>query len=143
MTDTATPMHCPKCRAAMHALEGFEEAVVHRCEGCRGMWFEIMAHEQLRADAARIDLGEPASPAEGEYFDPTAPAPATLLCPACDHYPLVHMVDPHQPHIRFESCKFCYGRFYDAGEFKDFADDSEYDTAFDRLLKKVSAALAD
>ena len=59
------------------------------------------------------------------------------LCPACGHYPLIHMVDPHQPHLRFESCKFCYGRFYDAGEFRDFVDDSEYDTAFDRLIKKI------
>ena len=23
---------------------------------------------------------------------------------------------------RFESCKTCYGRFYDAGEFRDFAE---------------------
>lgn len=137
-----TPMQCPKCHAAMPPLEGFEEAVVHRCEGCQGMWFEIMAHEQLREDAGRIDLGEPVAPAEGTHVDPTAPAPTTLLCPACDHYPLIHMVDPHQPHIRFESCKFCYGRFYDAGEFKDFVDDSEYDTAFDKVLKKVSEALA-
>jgi uncharacterized protein len=32
------------------------------------------------------------------------------------------MVDPQQPHIWFESCKNCYGRFYDAGEFRDFAE---------------------
>ena len=33
------------------------------------------------------------------------------------------MVDLHQSHIRFESCKFCYGRFYDTGEFRDFVGD--------------------
>jgi Zn-finger nucleic acid-binding protein len=38
MSDMTTPMQCPKCHAAMQSLEGFEEAVVHRCEGCRGMW---------------------------------------------------------------------------------------------------------
>ena len=133
-------MQCPKCHAAMHPLEGFEEAVVHRCEGCKGMWFELMAHEQLREDAETIDLVAPEPPAEGVTFDPTAPGP-TILCPACDHYPLIHMVDPHQPHIRFESCKFCYGRYYDAGEYRDFVDDSEYESAFDRALKKVRAAL--
>lgn len=117
-------MRCPKCHAPMQPLPDLQEPV-HRCTGCQGMWFEIMAHEQLRDEARRIDLGEPTPPAEGEYFDPTAPAPATLLCPACDHYPLIHMVDPHQPHIRFESCKFCYGRFYDAGEFRDFVDDED------------------
>lgn len=108
----------------MHLLADLVEPV-HRCEGCKGMWFEIMAHEQLRDEAETIDLAEPASPTEGKYFDPTAPAPITLLCPACEHYPLIHMVDPHQPHIRFESCKFCYGRFYDAGEFRDFVDDED------------------
>lgn len=136
------PLQCPKCHAAMHLLEGFDESV-HRCEGCQGMWFELMAHEQLRDKAERIDLREPVPQSGQAHVDPTAPAPVTVLCPACDHYPLIHMVDPHQPHIRFESCKFCYGRFYDAGEFRDFVDDSEYETAFDKLLKKVSATLAD
>ena len=117
-------MQCPKCQSPMHLLADLVEPV-HRCEGCKGMWFEIMAHEQLRDEAETIDLAEPASPTEGKYFDPTAPAPVTLLCPACEHYPLIHMVDPHQPHIRFESCKFCYGRFYDAGEFRDFVDDED------------------
>lgn len=130
-------MRCPKCHAEMHLLPGHEEAVVHRCEGCNGMWFENMAHVQLRDEAERIDLAEPKPPAQEEAFDPTAPSAETLLCPACGHYPLIHMVDPHQPHLRFESCKFCYGRFYDAGEFRDFVDDSEYDTAFDRLIKKI------
>jgi len=134
-------MQCPKCRAAMHPLADLDEPV-HRCEGCGGMWFEIQAHEQLRDEAERIDLREPSPPAEGGYFDPTAAAP-TLLCPACDHYPLIHMVDPHQPHLRFESCKFCYGRYYDAGEFRDFVDDGEYETAFDRVLKRVAGNKAD
>ena len=142
MSDMTMPLQCPKCHAAMQPLEGYGEAVVHRCRGCEGMWFEIMAHEELRAHAERIDLNAPKAPAGDTQRDPAAPAEATLLCPACAHYPLIHMVDPHQPHIRFESCKFCYGRFYDAGEFRDYVDDSEYDTAFDRLFRKVAATLA-
>lgn len=141
MTDTTTPMRCPKCHAAMQPLEGYGDAVVHRCRGCEGMWFEIMAHEDLRAHAERIDLNAPKVAAGEPQRDPAAPAEATLLCPACTHYPLIHMVDPHQPHIRFESCKFCYGRFYDAGEFRDYVDDSEYDTPFDRLFKAVASKL--
>lgn len=129
-------MQCPKCHAPMHLLPDLQEPV-HRCEGCQGMWFEIMAHEQLRDEAERIDLAEPTAPAADEYFDPTAPARETLLCPACDHYPLIHMVDPHQPHIRFESCKFCYGRFYDAGEFRDFADDED-DSGLGGFLKRFT-----
>jgi len=129
-------MQCPKCNAPMHLLPDLDEPV-HRCEGCKGMWFEIMAHEQLRDQAEAIDPVEPATPAADQYFDPTAPAPVALLCPACDHYPLIHMVDPHQPHIRFESCKFCYGRFYDAGEFRDFADEED-ESAFTALLKRLA-----
>ena len=128
-------MQCPKCNASMHLLDGLDEPV-HRCEDCKGMWFELMAHEQLRDEADQIDLTEPAPPIKDEFFDPTAPAPVTLLCPACDHYPLIHMVDPHQPHIRFESCKFCYGRFYDAGEFRDFANDED-DSGLSGFLKQI------
>ena len=122
----------------MYLLANLVEPV-HRCEGCKGMWFEIMAHEQLRDEAVIIDLAEPAPPREGEYFDPTAPAPVILLCPACEHYPLIQMVDTHQPHIRFESCKFCYGRFYDAGEFRDFADDED-DSGIRTFIKRFTPA---
>ena len=122
----------------MYLLANLVEPV-HSCEGCKGMWFEIMAHEQLRDEAEIIDLAEPAPPREGEYFDPTAPAPVILLCPACEHYPLIHMVDTHQPHIRFESCKFCYGRFYDAGEFRDFADDED-DSGIRTFIKRFTPA---
>jgi hypothetical protein len=46
-----------------------------------------------------------------------------INCPVCPSgQPLIRMVDPKQPHIWFESCTVCYGRFYDAGEFKDFAE---------------------
>ena len=36
---------------------------------------------------------------------------------------MIAMVDVEQPEIRFESCKFCYGRFLDAGELRTLADD--------------------
>lgn len=113
---------------------------VHRCDGCQGLWFGQLAHELLREKANEIDLIEPhpvAAEAQTEaHFDPAAPAP-TLLCPACVHYPLIHMIDVQQPHIRFESCKFCYGRFYDAGEFRDFADET-----LEEFVKRFAASMA-
>lgn len=140
--ESATAMQCPKCHAAMHLLAN-QESPVHRCEGCHGLWFELMAHEDLRDHADEIDLVEPDPALEDQPLpaDPAAPAP-TLLCPACTHYPLIHMVDPQQPHIRFESCKFCYGRFYDAGEFRDFADEGDHETTLDKFIKVVAAKLA-
>jgi hypothetical protein len=32
------------------------------------------------------------------------------------------MTDHHQPHIHFESCTVCYGVFFDAGEFRDYKE---------------------
>jgi uncharacterized protein len=45
-----------------------------------------------------------------------------LDCPACGHSRMIKMVDAQQPHIWYESCTACFGRFYDAGEFKDVTD---------------------
>ena len=36
---------------------------------------------------------------------------------------MIRMVDVEQPEIHFESCKFCYGRFLDPGEFRQLAGD--------------------
>ncbi len=34
------------------------------------------------------------------------------------------MVVAGQPHIAYESCGFCHGVFFDAGEFKDFREET-------------------
>ena len=34
------------------------QANVHRCEGCRGLWFEMVDHETLKDRAAELDVGE-------------------------------------------------------------------------------------
>ncbi len=76
----------------------------------------MLEFELLRDDADVVDVGTAETGARYNNVD-------RIQCPACKHpSPLVRMVDAHQPHIWFESCKFCYGRFYDAGEFRDFAE---------------------
>ena len=35
---------------------------------------------------------------------------------------LIKMVDIEQPELHFESCKTCFGRYYDAGEFRQVSD---------------------
>ena len=110
-------MQCPKCHSTMEPI-AMAQANVHRCEGCRGLWFEMVDHETLKDRAAELDVGDPV---QGEQYNKID----RIKCPACvGHRDLIRMVDPLQPHIWFESCKGCYGRFYDAGEFRDFADDS-------------------
>lgn len=121
-----TPLVCPKCHGAMER-QALPEADVWRCRGCHGLWFGMRGQELLKARAREIDTGDPTKGARTDTTD-------RIVCPACGHgWRLVRMVDPQQPHIRFESCKHCYGRFYDAGEFADYAEYSWRD--FIRDLK--------
>lgn len=121
-------MQCPKCHAVM-AQVGVEGAVVDRCVACHGLWFDLLEHEDLKAFAAQIDTGDPAVGEQHNRID-------RICCPVCrNDQPLIRMVDPQQPHIWFESCTVCYGRFYDAGEFRDFAE-----FGFRDWLKRFRAA---
>jgi hypothetical protein len=72
-------------------------------------------HTLLEDVAEKIDIGDAALGEQYNRID-------CIKCPTCRDSQLIRMVDPQQPHLWFESCKFCYGRFYDAGEFRDFAD---------------------
>ncbi len=108
-------MQCPKCQGTMELIVE-PEASAHRCTRCKGLWFDMMAHETLKHRAEEIDTGDPAQGEECNKMD-------RIKCPVCiGHWELIRMVDPQQPHIWFESCKNCYGRFYDAGEYQDFAE---------------------
>ena len=112
-------MQCPKCRHAMERLN-LPEADVHRCTHCRGLWFDMRTHELLKDRVDEIDTSDPALGEKCNEVD-------RIKCPVCiGGWDLLRMVDPRQPHIWFESCKNCYGRFYDAGEYQDFV---HYDLA--------------
>jgi Zn-finger nucleic acid-binding protein len=105
------------------------EADALRCTHCSGLWFGMRAHELLKKRAEAIDTGDEAQGEECNKVD------RNLRCPTCDgEQLLIRMVDPIQPHIWFESCQNCFGRFYDAGEFRDFA---EYD--WRDFIKDLSA----
>ena len=108
-------MQCPKCHSVMELIVE-PEASAHRCTQCQGLWFELLAHETPQHRAQEIDTGDPV---QGE----TCNKVDRIECPVCiGSRDLIRMVDPQQPHIWFESCKNCYGRFYDAGEYQDFAE---------------------
>ena len=106
---------CPKCGGVMSAASALHPAV-SRCESCSGLWFTAAEAGRRVDDAASLDTG---SAADGARFNDVD----RINCPFCEtHPPLIRMVDPDQAHIEFESCMSCYGRFYDAGEYRDFAD---------------------
>ena len=106
-------MQCPKCQAAFEKVS-FADAVAERCTNCQGIWLDNLEHELLKEYADSIDIGAESKGAEFNKID-------RISCPVCPSSKLLRMVDSGQPHIWFESCPVCYGRFYDAGEFKDFA----------------------
>lgn len=119
MQDAARPqaLTCPKCNAQMR-IQRHPENDAYRCEGCHGLWLPLMAHEQLEDRADEIDTER--------YAGNSAPEPRTLACPQCEHVPLIRMVDAAHPDIHFESCKTCYGRYYDAGEFREVSEDPSF-----------------
>ena len=118
------PIQCPKCSAPMGKVT-FGSVVVDRCTSCRGLWFDAREHERLKelVGSEEIDPGPPAGASAGAKAagGPSQPSDAKINCPVC-HTRLIRMVDHQQPHIHFESCTVCHGSFFDAGEFKDYKE---------------------
>jgi Zn-finger nucleic acid-binding protein len=108
------PKQCPKCQAELVPVRT-SEGEVDRCRQCKGLWFDNMEHEDLKEFAEQIDIGHTSTGAKYNAID-------RIACPVCPNSPMIRMVDPIQPHIWFESCPVCYGRFYDAGEYRDFSE---------------------
>ena len=121
-------MRCPKCRSCFESVHT-RSGVVDRCTHCKGLWFDMLEHEDLKDVARDVDTGRASLGAVWNTVD-------RINCPLCPNTPLLRMVDPQQPHIWFESCPHCFGRFYDAGEFRDFAELTLGDV-FKRLFAKA------
>jgi Zn-finger nucleic acid-binding protein len=49
---------------------------------------------------------------------------------------MVKMVDHKQPHIWYETCHSCFGVFFDAGEFRDFKEETLADYFKDLFAKE-------
>ena len=109
-------MNCPKCNALMESVTT-EAGTVDRCIACQGLWFDRMEAQAQAPFASQLDIGSEAAGREFNKVD-------RISCPVCPNTPLTRMVDNEQPHIWFEACPSCNGRFFDAGEFKDLSDRS-------------------
>jgi uncharacterized protein len=119
------PINCPKCSAPMGKVT-FASIVVDRCTSCRGLWFDAREHERLKdlEGSEEIDAPPPGSTpaaAAPSGAGATRPDDPKMNCPVC-HTRLIRMVDHRQPHIHFESCTVCHGAFFDAGEFRDYKE---------------------
>jgi Zn-finger nucleic acid-binding protein len=123
------PLRCPKCRSEMAGVmvAGIE---VDRCTGCAGLWFDLLEHEDLKrqAGAGALDSGDPLT---GQRYDQVG----LIRCPV-DGAPMVRMVDKGQPRLWLESCPMCYGMFFDAGEFHEFAEENVRDMILRQRRKR-------
>ena len=113
-------MLCPKCDSEMEKVT-FASFEVDRCTGCKGLWFDMLEHEDLKkiAGSEEIDNGDPE---EGKKYNEKS----DVICPKC-HISMIKMVDLNQPHIWYETCHSCFGVFFDAGEFRDYKEDTLLD----------------
>jgi Zn-finger nucleic acid-binding protein len=109
-------MNCPKCTSSMAAIR-HGDVEVDRCTGCQGLWFDAFEHEELKElrGPEQIDAAE--APKAG-----VAPL-VEVRCPRCS-VAMIRMVVAGQPHIAYESCGVCHGVYFDAGEFRDFREET-------------------
>ena len=102
---------------AQMRIQRYPENDAYRCEGCRGLWLPLMAHEQLEERAEQID---PEQYRGSSGPEPHADVPAMRIRAA----------DPdggrRTADLRFESCKECYGRYHDAGGFRQVGEDPSF-----------------
>ncbi len=118
--DRTALLKCPKCAAPMQPVvhQGIE---VDRCTACRGLWFDLLEHEDLKGkdDSEALDFGDPAQGKKNDKLQ-------DVECPVC-HAKMLKMVDRDRKDIHFEACAACYGVYFDAGEFKDWKKHHAFD----------------
>ena len=122
-------MKCPKCGAEMQKVT-HQAIEVDRCTNCKGIWFDMLEHEHLKAaeGSEAIDTGDAKV---GKEYDKVA----DIDCPVCKTR-MIRMVDLNQPHIWYEGCTVCYGLFFDAGEFRDYKEETVLDFFRDLFAKE-------
>ncbi len=119
-------IQCPKCHHGMEEIF-HGEVTVDRCTGCKGIWFDIDEVHMLKniKGSEVIDTGDAT---EGWKWD----SHADINCPHCGKQ-MEKGHDKKQKHIWYEYCPD-HGMFMDAGEFKDFKEESIFDI-FRSLVK--------
>ncbi len=108
------PKICPKCRGKLEQV-GWAGVEVDRCLSCKGIWFDSLEAEQLKAikGSEILDVGDPET---GSQLDRIT---ENVKCPCCK-VKMTRMVDIDQHCIWYETCPKCRGVWLDAGEFKNF-----------------------
>ncbi|MEE9367360.1 MAG: zf-TFIIB domain-containing protein [Pontiella sp.] len=122
-------MDCPKCKNEMRPNQ-YKGVEYDQCSECKGLWFDALEAEELVEvkDAAQIDTGDAKAGAKlNKKWE--------VKCPKCS-IPMMPVHDLEQPHIQLEACAQCHGTFFDAGEFKDFCEETFMDRIKDKFARK-------
>jgi Zn-finger nucleic acid-binding protein len=108
----------------------FDGTEVDRCTSCKGLWFDASEKEKLREiqGSEAVDTG--GAEVSKAYNDVDR-----IECPVC-LMPMTRMVIPQERPVWFESCPGCQGAFFDAGEFRDYKEDSFVDFLKDLVRRE-------
>ncbi len=103
---------------------------IDRCSRCKGIWFD--KQEQRRVQHVRgsykADIGHQAI---GEHYNKLR----DINCPRCDVPMGVEELKRGRLPITIETCPDCHGSYFDAGEFRDFAEPTILEFAADLLMQ--------
>ncbi len=109
-------MKCPKCQNNMEQVSTpFGE--VERCQSCKGLWVDAFEQDDMVQIAKGIDTGSDEVGKKNNEL-------GKIKCPCCPNSQMLRMVDAKQPHIWYESCPTCYGKYFDAGELTDLSENT-------------------
>jgi Zn-finger nucleic acid-binding protein len=104
-------LQCPKCNAPMRPMQ-VEQTQVDRCTVCEGLWFDALEERDVREKESVDRLDPPGAVALTSRNDQRR-----VDCPRC-HSPMIRLLDRRNRSVSYESCPVCYGKFFDAGEFR-------------------------
>jgi Zn-finger nucleic acid-binding protein len=129
MYEKIAKLQCPKCNSEMEKVE-YEGIKIERCKKCKGIWFDMMEKDELKAKTGSeaVDIGDKEL---GKEYDKKK----NVNCPKC-LTPMVRKSDIEQKHIVYEYCNTCRGTFFDAGEFTDFKQETVLDYIKKIFIKK-------
>ncbi len=111
------PKICPKCAGNLEQVV-CAQIEVDRCLKCKGIWFDSLEAETLKAvrgSEILLDIGDPETGIELDNIT------TDIDCPRCNAR-MIRMVDIDLHCIWYEKCPVCQGVWLDAGEFRKFKD---------------------
>ncbi|GIX21655.1 MAG: hypothetical protein KatS3mg121_0438 [Gammaproteobacteria bacterium] len=112
-------MKCPKCHTEpMDKVNYGREYTVYRCNNCYGLWFPADSYKKLREEwmGHFMDIGDPRI---GKQYNQKT----DILSPVTGK-PMQVVYDQKQPHIQYEIDVDGHGAFFDAGEYRDYVEET-------------------